>query len=187
MLELQFERGNFYRISFCENLIKVNPQLQRGVSHTPSKSSNLLKKYRKKKCHIPTIFPFKQKSTIKIAELWCYTWQKKLPHQTQYGDWVYYRTEICINQWKTFVTFATDSRQYAAAIDGKWHQFWAQFWAADMIGAPPLAAVQPIHNTVIVTFMKTEAEPVFYFEKTIFWMNRNFTNRNNGFVTKLSW
>ena len=77
MLELQFERGNFYRISFCENLIKVNPQLQRGVSHTPSKSSNLLKKYRKKKCHIPTIFPFKQKSTIKIAELWCYTWQKK--------------------------------------------------------------------------------------------------------------
>ena len=37
-----------------------------------------------------------------------------------------------------------------------------------MIGAPPLAEVQPIHNTVIVTFMKTEAESVFYFEKTIF-------------------
>ena len=154
---------------------------------------NYLRNIERKKFHIPTIFPFKQKSTIKIAELWCYTWQKKLPHQTQYvlyqweGDWVYYRTEICINQWKTFVTFATDSRQYAAAIDGKWHQFWAQFWAADMIGAPPLAEVQPIHNTVIVTFMKTEAESVFYFEKTIFWMHRNFTNRNNGFVTKLSW
>ena len=148
---------------------------------------NYLRNIERKKFHIPTIFPFKQKSTIKIAELWCYTWQQKLPHQTQYGDWVYYRTEICINQWKTFVTFATDSRQYAAAIDGKWHQFWPQFWAADMIGAPPLAAVQPIHNTVIVTFMKTEAESVFYFEKTIFWMHRNFTNRNNGFVTKLSW
>ena len=61
MLELQFERGNFYRISFCENLIKVNPQLQRGVSHTPSKSSKLLKKYRKKKMSYPHHLPFQTK------------------------------------------------------------------------------------------------------------------------------
>ena len=61
MLELQFERGNFYRIRFCENLIKVNPQLQRGVSHTPSKSSKLLKKYRKKKMSYPHHLPFQTK------------------------------------------------------------------------------------------------------------------------------